>query len=337
MAHNFQHIGIIGGGAWGTALAMAVHRAGRGALVWAHEADVAAAINQKHENHVFLPGLRLDGAIRATHNLADLAVCDVLLLVTPAQHARGICRQLAGALQNKPVPVVICAKGMEQKTGRLLSEAVAEEMPGRLLAVLSGPSFAAEVARGLPTALAFATKDKAFGEAMMQSLGGRHFRLYLTDDVVGAQLGGAIKNVLAVACGIAAGCKMGENARAALITRGLAEMIRLGNAMGAQAETLMGLSGLGDLVLTCSSLQSRNMSLGAALGEGKKLSDILGHRASVAEGVYTAAAAKALAVRHNVEMPIVAAVDGVLNNGAGLEATIETLLARPMKAESNAG
>jgi glycerol-3-phosphate dehydrogenase (NAD(P)+) len=190
-----------------------------------------------------------------------------------------------------------------------------------------------EVARDLPTALTLAIKDKALGEQLVKAIGAKHFRLYLTDDVVGAQIGGAVKNVLAVACGITAGCKMGENARAAIITRGLAELMRLGTAMGARAETLMGLSGLGDLVLTCSSLQSRNMSLGVALGEGKALADILAKRTSVTEGVFTAAAAKALAKKYNVDMPIVTAVDAVLNHGAGLEETIEALLARPMRGE----
>ena len=230
-------------------------------------------------------------------------------------------------------PIVLCAKGIEQKTAKLLSEIMGEEIPSAPLAVLSGPSFAIEVASGKPTALTLATKDKALGEALVQSIGTRHFRLYLTDDVVGAQIGGAVKNVLAVACGIAAGCHMGDNARAALITRGLAELTRLGAAMGAKTETLMGLSGLGDLVLTCSSVQSRNMSLGMALGEGTILADILASRRGVTEGVFTAAAARLLAKKHNVEMPIVSAVDDVLNHSAALEDTIEALLARPFKQE----
>jgi len=333
MTQSFQHIGIIGSGAWGTALGLAMRRAGRDVLLWARETEVAEAINKQHENRAFLPGIVLDAQIKATTNFADLTGCDVLFLVTPAQHTRETGKQLAVALSAGRAPVVICAKGIEQKTGKLLGEVVGEELAGHPVAVLSGPSFAAEVARDLPTALTFATKDKALGEQLVKAIGTKHFRLYLTDDVVGAQIGGAIKNVLAVACGITFGCKMGENARAAIITRGLAELMRLGAAMGARAETLMGLSGLGDLVLTCSSLQSRNMSLGAALGEGAILADILAKRTGITEGVFTAAAAKALAKKHNVEMPIVAAVDAVLNHGAGLEETIEALLARPMRGE----
>jgi glycerol-3-phosphate dehydrogenase (NAD(P)+) len=333
MTQSFNHIGIIGAGAWGTSLALVMRRAGRETLIWGREPEVVAAINQQHENKLFLPDVKLDAGIKATGGLADLAACDALLLVAPAQHTRTLCKQMAQALGAKKAPIIICAKGIEQKTGKLLSEIVAEELPLHPLAVLSGPSFAIEVANDLPTALTFATQDKALGEQLVQALGTRRFRLYLTDDIMGAQIGGAVKNVLAVACGIAMGSRLGENARAALITRGLAEMIRLGNAMGARAETLMGLSGLGDLVLTCSSLQSRNMSLGAALGEGTILSDILAKRASVTEGVFTAAAAKALAEKYKVEMPIVTAVDAVLNRGAALADTIEALLARPVKAE----
>jgi glycerol-3-phosphate dehydrogenase (NAD(P)+) len=333
MTKSYQQIGIIGSGAWGTALALAMRRAGRDVLLWAREPEVVAAINEQRENRAFLPGIKLEAQIKASGKLADLAPCDVLLLVTPAQHARESCKQLKAAIGNSRAPLVICAKGIEQKTGKLLGDIASEELPGHPLAVLSGPSFAIEVARDLPTALTLATRDKALGEVLVKALGAKHVRLYLTDDVVGAQIGGAVKNVLAVACGITAGCKMGENARAAIITRGLAEMIRLGGAMGARAETLMGLSGLGDLVLTCSSRQSRNMSLGAALGEGTILQDILAKRASVTEGVFTAAAAKALADKHKVDMPIVTAVDAVLNHGAVLEKTIAALLARPVREE----
>jgi glycerol-3-phosphate dehydrogenase (NAD(P)+) len=327
---NFQNIGIIGGGAWGTALATVARRAKRDVLLWTYEPEVAAAINGKHENKLFLPGIALDKKIKATNKLADLSSCDVLLLAVPAQHTRAIVKQLTGT---NGKPVVICAKGIKQKTAKLLSEIVSEELPKAKLAVLSGPSFAAEVAQDKPTALTLASKDKVLGEALVRALGTKHFRLYLTDDVIGAQIGGAVKNVLAVACGIAAGCKLGDNARAALITRGLAELVRLGNAMGAKPETLMGLSGLGDLVLTCSSLQSRNMSLGMALGKGTTLADILAKRHSVTEGVFTAAAAKLLADKHKVDMPIVTAVDAVLNKGAAIVDTIEALLARPMKTE----
>jgi glycerol-3-phosphate dehydrogenase (NAD(P)+) len=258
-----------------------------------------------------------------------------LLLATPAQFVRATVKQLAAF--KSASPIVICAKGIDETNAKLVSEVVAEVMPGRALAVLSGPSFAIEVARDWPAALTLASADKEIGERIVETLASRHFRLYLSDDIIGAQIGGAIKNVLAVACGIVAGRGLGDNARAALITRGLAEMTRLGLALGAKAETLAGLSGLGDLVLTCSSLQSRNMSLGAALGKGQKLEDILASRMSVTEGVATAAAALALAKKHGVEMPIVTAVDAILNKKAGIEETIEALLARPPRAEWGVG
>jgi glycerol-3-phosphate dehydrogenase (NAD(P)+) len=344
MIKSFQNIGIIGGGAWGTALATVARRAGCNVLLWAFEPEVATTINSKHENKIFLPGTALDAKIKATNNLADLSACDALLLAVPGQFVRGIAIKLALLkFAKEPVPIIICTKGIEQDINpKLMSEVLAESLSRNvtqplsqhILAVLSGPSFAAEVAHDKPTALTLAIKDQALGIQLTDAFATRHFRLYLTDDVTGAQIGGAVKNVLAVACGIAAGYRLGDNARAALITRGLAELTRLGVAMGAKPETLMGLSGLGDLVLTCSSTQSRNMSLGMALGEGTILADILAKRTSVTEGVFTAAAAKLLADKHKVEMPIVTAVDAVLNKGAALEDTIEALLARPMRGES---
>jgi glycerol-3-phosphate dehydrogenase (NAD(P)+) len=333
MNNPIQHVGVIGAGAWGTALASVVQRAGRSVHLWMREPQAAAAINALHENRHYLPGIALDPSIRATASMATLAECDAFLLVAPAQHTRELAKLLAGVLKGKPVPVVICAKGIEQGTSKLLSEIVNEELPASPVAVLSGPSFAIEVARDLPTALTFATRDADLGKNLIQAMSTPHFRLYQSSDVVGAQLGGAVKNVLAVACGIAAGYKMGDNSRAALITRGLAEMIRLGTAMNAKSETLTGLSGIGDLVLTCSSLQSRNMSLGAALGNGVELDKILAGREGVTEGVYTAAAAQSLAEKYKVEMPIVKAVDAILNRGARLPETIAALLARPLRQE----
>jgi len=328
-----SEIGIIGGGAWGTALAIVAARNGHNVLLWARETETVAAINNHRENKIFLPGIALDPRIRATGRFADLASCGIILLVAPAQHTRAVCRQLASALGSRKALIIVCAKGIEQETLTLPGEIVASELRDHPLAVLSGPSFAAEVARGLPTALTFATRNSSQCEPALHALSGKSFRLYLSDDVTGAQIGGAVKNVLAVACGVVAGRNMGDNARAALITRGLAEMTRLGVALGGRAETLMGLSGLGDLALTCSSMQSRNMSLGAELGQGKKLADILGARAGVTEGVATAAAALALAKKHNVEMPITEAVDAILNKGAVIESTIDSLLGRPLKTE----
>jgi glycerol-3-phosphate dehydrogenase (NAD(P)+) len=328
-----QRIGIIGGGAWGTALALTARRAGREVVLWAREAEVVAAINRDHVNAPFLPGVPLDPDIRATADLAEAAsTAEVLLLVPPAQHLRTLGRALAPHLQ-PGVPVAICAKGIEESSGALLSEAAAECLPQAPLAVLSGPTFAAEVARGLPTAVTLACTDAALGRALIAALGTRSFRPYLADDVVGAQIGGAVKNVLAIACGIVMGRRLGDNARAALITRGLAEMVRLALAKGGKRETLMGLSGLGDLVLTCTGLQSRNHSLGVALGEGRALADILAERRSVAEGVTSAAAAAALARRLGLDMPITAAVDAILHRGAAIDEAIQGLLARPFRGE----
>ena len=328
-----QHFGIIGGGAWGTALATALLRAGRDVTLWARESDVVAAINATHENTKFLPAIPLDPRLRATNALDDLAACDAWILVAPTQHLRAVCKQLA-ALKNT-APVIIAAKGVEQNTLALPSDIVAQELSAHPVAILSGPTFAAEVARDQPTAITLACADAALAQALAHAISSRTFRPYVSDDIVGAQIGGAVKNVLAVACGISTGCGLGDNSRAALITRGLAEIMRLGLALGGRAETLMGLSGLGDLVLTCSSTQSRNMSLGFELGQGTPLPTILAARTSVAEGVFTASAARALAQKHGVEMPIVEAVDEVLNHGAAVTTTIAALLARPLRMERN--
>lgn len=328
-----QRIGVIGAGAWGTALALALRRAGREVVLWARRPALAQHINATHENPSYLPEVALDPALHATADPAEAAGCEALLLVTPAQHLRATARLLAPHLPEAR-PLVICAKGIEQGTGKLMSEVVAEALPGRPRAVLSGPTFALEVGRGLPTAVTLAAEDAALGATLVEVLGSRTFRPYLADDVVGAQVGGAVKNVIAIACGITAGRALGENARAALITRGLAEIGRLGRALGARAETLMGLSGLGDLTLTCTSMLSRNYQLGRALGEGLGVAEFQAKRRSVAEGLYSAGAVVALAGRHGVEMPISAGVDAILNRGADIEATVEALLARPFTVES---
>ncbi|MGH7035296.1 MAG: NAD(P)H-dependent glycerol-3-phosphate dehydrogenase [Stellaceae bacterium] len=329
-----QRFGIIGGGAWGTALAQVLRRAGRDVVLWAHETETVAAINRDHVNTPFLPGIALDPAIIATAELAALRA-DVLLLAPPAQHLRAICAALAPAWRSSPI--VICTKGIEEASGALMSEVAGALLPRAAVAVLSGPTFAAEVARGLPTAVTLAAADAGLGQRVIAAMGTREFRPYLSDDVTGAQIGGAVKNVLAIACGIIMGRGLGDNARAALITRGLAEMVRLALAKGGKAETLMGLSGLGDLTLTCSSTQSRNHSLGMALGKGETLAQFLAARRSVAEGVSSAAATATLARKLGVEMPIVFAVDAILYRGAKIDAAIEGLLARPFKAEMPCG
>jgi len=327
-----QQLGIIGAGSWGTALAQTALRAGREVTLWARDPALAEAINEKRENPRYLPGIALEAGLRATGDAVEAAAAEAVLLVTPAQHVRATAALLAPHL-GKETPVVLCAKGIEQKTGALMTEVLGEALPGQPLAVLSGPTFAAEVARGLPTAVTLAATDAMLGAALVVALGSNRFRPYLSDDPVGAEVGGAVKNVIAIACGLAAGRKLGDNARAALITRGLAEIVRLGLAKGARAETLMGLSGLGDLTLTCSALQSRNFSLGFALGEGRKLDEILAERNTVAEGVFSAAAVTGLAGKLGIEMPIVAAVDAILNRDADIDETIAALLARPFRVE----
>ena len=328
-----KNIAIIGAGAWGTALAMVARRAGRNVVLQAHEPEVAAAINGSHENSLFLPGMALDPEIRATNDPAEAAVdTDVVLLVVPTQFLRAVLTGLSGNLPSG-VPVVICAKGIEQETLALMSEICEEVVPQAPVAVLSGPTFAAEVALDRPTAVTLASADKALGIGLSEALGTSRFRIYRSDDIVGAQVGGAVKNVLAIGCGIVEGRGLGDNAKAALITRGLAEIVRLGLAKGAKAETLMGLSGIGDLVLTCNAMQSRNFSLGVALGQGESLDGILAARTSVAEGVFSAASVSKLAGSLSIDMPLSVAVDGILNHFADINATIEGLLARPAGAE----
>ncbi|HEX6959874.1 MAG TPA: NAD(P)H-dependent glycerol-3-phosphate dehydrogenase [Ferrovibrio sp.] len=328
----FGRIGIVGGGAWGTALAALAAEQGE-AVLWARNPEVVDSVNRHHLNPLYLPGVALPPQLTASGDLAALADCAALVLAVPAQTLRAFAEAVRAALPASTAPVVIAAKGIEISSGLLPSDVIAAVLPGRALAILTGPTFAAEVARGLPAAATLACAQAAIGAALAQRLGRPTFRPYLSDDVIGAQIGGAVKNVLAIACGIVMGKRLGDNARAALITRGLAEMTRLGLALGGRRETLMGLSGLGDLVLTCSSRQSRNLSLGIALGEGGSLAEIMGARRTVAEGVHTARAIEALALRLQVEMPICAAVDAVLHRQAGIDAMLQALLARPFKAE----
>lgn len=329
----FASIGIIGGGAWGTALAQTACQAGRDVVLWAREPEVVADITGNHANAAFLPGVALDPRLRATGDLDDLHATDAILMVSPAQFVRATAKALAARLQVGK-PVVICAKGLEQATGKLMSEVLAEELPQARAAILSGPSFAADVARGLPTALTLASADETLGQELVAALGYRHFRLYWSGDITGVALGGALKNVLAIAAGIVDGKQLGASAHAALVTRGFAEMRRYGAAVGARAETLTGLSGLGDLLLTCGSPQSRNMSLGRALGQGQTLAEVLGSRRSVAEGVFTAAAVTRGARAYGIEMPICEAVHALVDGTTTVDAAIDGLLSRPFKAET---
>jgi glycerol-3-phosphate dehydrogenase (NAD(P)+) len=326
-------LAIIGGGAWGTALALVARRAGSDALIWARDPTIADAIDQRHENPVYLPGIVLDPALRATSDLAASgADAEAVLLVVPAQFLRDVLTQLVLYLPAR-LPLLLCAKGIEIGSLQTMSEVAATLCPGHSLAVLSGPSFAAEVARDLPTAVTIAGRDPAVPQFFAAALGSPRFRPYLSEDPVGVEIAGAVKNVLAIACGIVDGLALGDNARAALITRGLAEMTRLGVAKGARAETFAGLSGLGDLVLTGGGAQSRNHALGVALGRGQSLDAALAGRRSVVEGVASAASVAALAARLGVEMPIVATVEAVLHRGMAIAPMIEGLLARPRRSE----
>jgi glycerol-3-phosphate dehydrogenase (NAD(P)+) len=336
MSQTLDHIGILGGGAWGTALAVSARRAGRSVTLWAREPDVVESIARDGTNPAFLPGVDLPDGIAATADAASVvSAADAVLLVTPAQFLRATCAGLADHWR-AGVPAVVCAKGLETATGTMMGAVVAETLPNAPLAVLSGPTFAVEVARGLPTAVSLACADRALGEALVHALGTPTFRPYWTDDVTGVQIGGAVKNVLAIACGIVEGRGLGDNARAALVTRGLAELSRLAAALGGRPDTLMGLSGLGDLLLTATSMQSRNYSLGVALGRGSALADVLGERRSVAEGVYTARAVADMGRRLGVDLPISMTVDAVLNAGADLDAAIDGLLSRPFRPEASA-
>ena len=324
--------GVIGGGAWGTALAQVAARAGLETLIWARETEVVLEINATHENRLFLPGAPLDSSIRATGELSELARCDVIYAVVPAQHLRSVLQRLAQHFREHTA-VVLCAKGIEQGSLKLMNEVLAETLPQAAPAVLSGPSFAGEVARGLPTAITLASPDEALARRVAEAIATPTFRPYLSPDMIGAEAGGAIKNVLAIACGIVEGRGLGRSAHAALVTRGFAELTRLAVALGGRAETVAGLCGLGDLVLTCSSSQSRNMSLGIALGRGESLAGALAGKLSVAEGVASAPAVRALAARLGVETPISDAVAAILAGESGVDAAIAGLLARPLRSE----
>jgi len=330
---SYKHVGVIGAGAWGTALAQVCARAGLDVTLQARETEVVASVNAAHENTLFLPGIALEPAIKAVADMAGLAACDLVLAVAPAQHLRSALTALAPHL--KPgVPVVLCAKGVEQGSLKLMTEVAEETIPGAPVAVLSGPSFAGEVARSLPTAVTLACEDEALGRAIAEAIATPTFRPYIAGDLIGAEAGGAVKNVLAIACGIVEGKGLGRSAHASVITRGFAELTRLAVALGAKAETVAGLCGLGDLVLTCSSPQSRNMSVGLALGQGMTLQEALAGKLSVAEGVASAPAVRALARKLGVEVPICEAVAAILAGEIAVDAAIVGLLSRPLKSEA---
>jgi glycerol-3-phosphate dehydrogenase (NAD(P)+) len=322
--------GVIGAGAWGTALAQVIASNGTPVRLWAREAEVVESIQNARKNSLYLPGLSLSEAITPTANATDMVGCSAYLLVCPAQHVRTTLIEMPiGA-----APLVLCAKGIEARTRLLISQVAAEMTPKAKIAVLSGPTFAHEVAAGKPTAVTLASANLPTALSLAEMLARPHFRPYISTDVIGAEIGGAVKNVLAIACGVVAGMDLGENARAAVIARGFAEMTRFGVARGAKAETLAGLSGLGDLVLTCSSTASRNFSLGLGLGQGKSAADMLADRHTVAEGAYTAPVLQMAAREADVEMPVTDAVCALLDGTMAIDAVAEALLSRPLRAEA---
>lgn len=323
-------LGVIGAGAWGTALAQALASDGTPVLLWAREPELVEEINTTRTNSLFLPSARLADSVRATGNIADLAEATVLLAVVPAQFLGQVLAGLPGGERD----LVLCAKGIEAGTGRLMADVARDAVPGARLAVLSGPTFAHEVAAGLPTAVTLACEGgEAQWDRLAPAIARPALRPYYSDDVIGAEIGGAVKNVLAIACGVVEGLGLGQNARAALIARGYAEMLRFGLSRGARAETLAGLCGLGDLVLTCSSTSSRNFSLGKALGEGMSAAEALAGKSSVAEGAATAPVLADLAARAGLDLPIVTAVNRLLTGEAPARAVVSELLARPLRAE----
>jgi len=319
-------VAIIGGGAFGTAMACVIRRRGHDVLLWAREPEVVASINERRVNDQFLSGVALVEGVRATGDLAAAAAhAGILVLAPPAQHMR----EVAGALRpylTPGVPAISCSKGIERGTLALMPEVLAQTLPASPAAVLSGPSFAREIAADLPCGVVLACKDASMLKMLSKELQNPRFCIHPSDDTIGAAIGGVMKNVVAIASGVAAGRKLGENARATAITLGLGESVRFGLAKGAKRETFDGLAGIGDMMLTANSLQSRNTSLGVALGEGRALKDILAGRKEVTEGALSAEAVVALAGRLDVDMPIARAVDRVLNHGAAVEAEIARLL-----------
>src|ERR1700744_920124 len=330
MTRFFSHIAVLGAGAWGTALALAARTAGRTVTLWVREDDVLADIRAGRENR-FLPGVAMPKDLKVTGDLAEAAKADALLLVVPAQVLHGFAEKLKPHLA-KDQPVVICAKGIEQGSGKLVTEVAAESLPGAPLAILSGPSFARDVARGLPTALTIAAPNGLASE-LQTALGSATFRPYASDDMTGVALGGAAKNVYAIACGVVEGMGLGENARAALLARSFAELARLGESLGARRETLMGLSGLGDLVLTATSPSSRNFSFGMELGRGKTMTELSAPGRPLAEGVTTAPPLAARAHAVGVEMPIAEATADLLCGTLPLGEAMMRLMSRKLTTE----
>ncbi len=333
MTRKQTRVGVIGSGAWGTALAVLANRAGSKTTLWTRNQTVFDSIEDNRENEAYLPDVFIDPAITTTMQLQDIVKCDMIILCVPSQSLRTMCISLSDML-DASVPLILACKGIERGSLALMSEVVNAILPSNPVAIISGPNFAGEAAQGLPTATTLACTDTVLGEQISYAIGGRMFRPYQTDDLVGVQIGGAVKNVVAIACGIAAGKGFGENARAALITRGIAEISRLAKVKGGRMNTLMGLSGMGDLMLTCSSMQSRNMSLGYALGQGKTIDEALpGRMHGLTEGVSTADSVNEMAMKLGVSMPISVVVHDIMRGAISVDDGITELLGRPFSTE----
>ena len=329
-----NRVSIIGAGAWGTALALTTFRAGLSVNLWSRSLDKVETINQRHENVYHLPGILLNPLIQATTDPSDTADADLVILAPPAQCMRSIC-EVFRPIWPSSTPLVLASKGIEDHSTLLMSEVVREYFPHNPILILSGPSFANDVAQNLPTALVLATETLSVSQKISSLLSSAHFRLYFSDDIVGVQIGGACKNIIAIACGIVEGLALGDNARAALVTRGLAEVSRLGCRMGAQLETFLGLSGAGDMILTSLSSQSRNHAFGLALGRGAPLAELLSSKKNLVEGVYTISGTVSLAKKNHIDMPLTFALYDLLNGCETLETLIDHLLSRPLKIERN--
>lgn len=331
---RFSSVVVAGGGAWGTALASVCAGAGLATTLWCRSAVQARDIARLGENETYLPGHKLPAALEVSSSLGVVAGADMIILATPAQSTREIGAAIA-AHARAGTPVLIAAKGLERGSDMMLGDVLGEAAPGLVPLVLSGPSFASDVVSGLPTAITLAGPDHRLTAAVAGAISRPAFRIYVSDDLTGVQIGGAVKNVLAIAAGICAGKQLGASAHAALVTRSFAELRRLAAALGAKPDTLFGLSGLGDLMLTCSSMQSRNFSLGFELGQGRGLDEILSSRRSVSEGVHTAGVVSGLAERCGIDMPVCEAVADIVTRNADVDEQITKLLSRPLKAETD--
>lgn len=330
---DLQTIGVIGAGSWGTALAACIARAGRDVVLWARDAALAERIAKERRNEKYLPGVDLPDTIDVVGTAKPFARCDAVLVVAPAQANRQVMEMFAPVLKNA-IPALLCSKGIEQKSNLFMSQVLQQAAPKLVPYVLSGPSFAADVVRGLPTAVTLAGPELAGARQVSEAIGHKAFRIYASDDLTGVQIGGAVKNVLAIACGISDGMQLGESCRAALITRAFSELTRFGKKLGAKPETLVGLSGLGDLNLTCSSMKSRNYALGYKIGQGNLPQEIMGTQGNVSEGAYTASVVVDIAAQNKVDMPICGSVDAILSGRSDPQSELAKLLARPMRAET---